>query len=137
MKEEIIEIVISELDFYLIQKVKELRSSPIYISQMKLSQLLDQSEGYVGKVENLKERSKYNVRILNKLAQIFNLQSYSELLPEKILKGDILRIRLKIFPDPNDSRKNLFKVISKRNLTEAEMILFKANELEYCKIIEK
>ena len=137
MKEEIIEIVISELDFYLIQKVKELRSSPIYISQMKLSQLLDQSEGYVGKVENLKERSKYNVRILNKLAQIFNLQSYSELLPEKILMGDILRIRLKIFPDPNDSRKNLFKVISKRNLTEAEMILFKANELEYCKIIEK
>ena len=137
MKEEIIEIVISELDFYLIQKVKELRSSPIYISQMKLSQLLDQSEGYVGKVENLKERSKYNVRILNKLAQIFNLQSYSELLPEKILKGDILRIRLKIFPEPNDSRKNLFKVISKRNLTEAEMILFKANELEYCKIIEK
>lgn len=135
MKEEIIEIVISELDFYLIQKVKELRSSPIYISQMKLSQLLDQSEGYVGKVENLKERSKYNVRILNKLAQIFNLQSYSELLPEKILKGDILLIRLKIFPDPNDSRKNLFKVISKRNLTEAEMILFKANELEYCKII--
>tara|TARA_R110000822_G_C15250240_1_gene487258 strand:+ start:198 stop:611 length:414 start_codon:yes stop_codon:yes gene_type:complete len=137
MKEEIIEIVISELDFYLIQKVKELRSSPIYISQMKLSQLLDQSEGYVGKVENLKERSKYNIRILNKLAQIFNLQSYSELLPEKILKGDILRIRLKIFPDPNDSRKNLFKVISKRNLTEAEMILFKANELEYCKIIKK
>lgn len=136
MKEEIIEIVISELDFYLIQRVKELRSSPIYISQMKLSQLLDQSEGYVGKVENLKERSKYNIRILNKLAQIFNLQSYSELLPEKILKGDMLRIRLKIFPDPNDSRKNLFKVISKRNLTEAEMILFKANELKYCKIIK-
>ena len=104
---------------------------------MKLSQLLDQSEGYVGKVENLKERSKYNVRILNKLAQIFNLQSYSELLPEKILKGDILRIRLRIFPDPNDSRKNLFKVISKRNLTEAEIILYKANELEYCKIIKK
>ena len=136
MKEEIIEIIISELDFFLIQKVKELRTKPVYISQMKLSQYLDQSEGYIGKVENFKERSKYNIRILNKLAQIFQLNSYAELLPSTILKNDIVRLRLKIHPDPLNKRKKAVEILSKKSLTDEEMIQFKNNRLPYLKIIE-
>tara|TARA_R110000868_G_scaffold204166_1_gene452182 strand:- start:333 stop:749 length:417 start_codon:yes stop_codon:yes gene_type:complete len=136
MKVEIIEIIISELDFFLIQKVKELRTKPVYISQMKLSQYLDQSEGYIGKVENFKERSKYNIRMLNKLAQIFQLNSYAELLPSTILKNDIVRIRLKIHPDPLNKRKKVVVILSKKSLTDEEMIQFKKNRLPYLKIIE-
>ncbi|UGU15098.1 helix-turn-helix transcriptional regulator [Sinomicrobium kalidii] len=146
-KGQVIEIIISELDFHLIERVRELRArSAPYMSQVKLSQKLELSEGYISKVENLKQRAKYSIRILNKIAKAFHLASYSELFPEEILPHDIVRIRLrmlpgikkgKLRPDENGNVPKAYEVLSKTPLNEEEMELWKKNKLKYFTSIAK
>lgn len=144
-KGQIIEIVISELDLYLIDRVRELRAlHRPYMSQVKLSQKIELSEGYISKVENLKERAKYNIRALNKIAHAFELHSYSQLFPPTLLPDDMLRIRLqlpanekkgKLKPDMSGNIPKGYRLISKRRLSEEEMALWNNNEIEYLTII--
>jgi transcriptional regulator with XRE-family HTH domain len=91
---EIIEFIISEIDLYLINKVRELRV-PQELSQVKLSILMGLAEGAVGKIENPKERAKYNIRHLNLLAKALKC-SPKDLMPEKPLKNDMVRVKMKI-----------------------------------------
>jgi|SRR6185312_221765 len=91
---ETIEIVISEIDLYLINKVRELRV-PQDLSQVKLSILMGLAEGAIGKIENPKERAKYNIRHLNLLAKALKC-SPKDLMPEKPLKNDMVRVKMKI-----------------------------------------
>ena len=91
---ETIEVVISELDLYVINKVRELRV-PQSLSQVKLSILMGLAEGAVGKIENPKERAKYNIRHLNLLAKALKC-SPKDLMPEKALKHDMVRVKMKI-----------------------------------------
>ena len=91
---EIIEVVISEIDLYLINKVREIRV-PLDLSQVKLSILMGLAEGAVGKIENPKERAKYNIRHLNLLAKALKC-SPKDLMPEKPLKNDMVRVKMKI-----------------------------------------
>ena len=92
-KEEIFELVISEIDLYVINKVRELREPNT--SQVQLSILLGLAEGAVGKIENPKERAKYNIRHLNLLAKSLKC-SPRDLLPEKPLKNDIVKVTFKV-----------------------------------------
>ncbi|UPZ16230.1 hypothetical protein [Flavobacterium humidisoli] len=144
MEEEVIEIVISQLDFYLIEKVRDMRINSIpYISQVALSQKLDLSEGFVSKVENLKERARYNIRLVNRIVNIFNLQTYTDLFPGEIIKNDIVRIRIKLFKNTKSNSKKVDKKISKKKyqvisttpLSEQEVLLWKSDKLEYLTII--
>lgn len=133
--EEHIEIIISELDFYLIQKVRSLRTQHIpRISQTELSQMLGLSDGFVSKVENIKEPAKYNLWHLNRIARILELKSYLELFPNKIIENDIVKMRLKISPKKSKNSSS-HTVILTTPLTEEEMQLWKANKLSY--LIEK
>jgi len=91
---EVIEIVISEIDLYVINKVRELRV-PKTLSQVKLSILMGLAEGAIGKIENPKERAKYNIRHLNLLAKALKC-SPRDFLPERPLKNDIVKAKLKI-----------------------------------------
>lgn len=145
MQEEVIEIIISQLDFYLIEKVRDMRvNATPYISQVSLSQKLDLSEGFVSKVENLKERSKYNIRLVNRIVNVFNLNSYSDLFPSEVIKNDIVRMRIKLFKNikspgsnsENEISKKSYKIISINPLSEKEMMLWKSNKLEYLTIIK-
>ncbi|SHL43169.1 hypothetical protein [Flavobacterium chilense] len=145
MEEEVIEIVISQLDFYLIEKVRDMRINSIpYISQVALSQKLDLSEGFVSKVENLKQRARYNIRIVNRIVDIFNLQTYGDLFPAEIIKNDIVRIRIKLFKNTKSNSKKVDEEISKKKyqvistipLSEQEFLLWKSDKLEYLTIIE-
>jgi transcriptional regulator with XRE-family HTH domain len=93
-KEKIFEIIISELDWYIINNVKNLRIKK-KISQVKLSIDMGLAEGAVGKIENPKERAKYNIRHLNLLAKALEC-SLSDLLPQKPLENDIVIIKIRL-----------------------------------------
>ena len=71
----------TELDLYVINKVKELRTKHD-MSQAVLAIKLDVSDAFIGQIENPKHRAKYNLAHINKLAQIFDC-SPKDFLPDK------------------------------------------------------
>ncbi|SFN90700.1 hypothetical protein SAMN05421741_11370 [Paenimyroides ummariense] len=128
IKKEVV-IIISELELYLIDKVRELRGRATpYVSQVELSLRMEYAEGYVGKVENFSSNSKYNVRNLNLIANALKLKSYSDLLPVEVLKNDLIEVRLeltrnndKVEFDENDIVIKNYKIKGKRILTSDEI----------------
>ncbi|OXA71510.1 hypothetical protein B0A67_11990 [Flavobacterium aquidurense] len=135
----IIEIIISELDFYIIEKIREVRlkANPS-IDQVELAQRLGLSEGYIGRIENLKVNAKYNIRLLARIAKALNIGSYQELLPTSILPNDMVRIRLQLLEIPSRKHKTennkevvkRLKEISKTPLTDEEYEFLKSNKKE-------
>jgi len=91
---EIFEVIISEIDLYVINKVREMRVLR-HLSQVKLSILIGLAEGAIGKIENPKERAKYNIRHLNLLAKALKC-SPRDLLPEKPLRNDMIKVKMKV-----------------------------------------
>lgn len=75
--------MISEIDLYVINKVREIRISKS-LSQAELAYMIEVSSGYIGKVESLKYESRYTLRLINKIAKAFDI-SPRELLPDKYL----------------------------------------------------
>lgn len=141
----VIEIIISELDFYIIEKVRELRiKSEPRIDQVELAQRLGVSEGYVGSIENPRIKAKYNIRMLGRIAKALNLKSYQELMPDKILSNDIVRIKLELIKtasrkhgaDENGEITKRFNIISIVSLTEDELELWKLNKLGYLTVVK-
>lgn len=92
-KKEIIDVVVAEIDLYIINTVRALRVQK-ELSQMDLSQMIGMSDGFVGKVENPKLRDKYNLRHLNLIARAFNC-SPKDLVPDKPFPTDQVRLKLK------------------------------------------
>ncbi|HVT83993.1 MAG TPA: hypothetical protein VHD35_02265 [Chitinophagaceae bacterium] len=119
-KGEIIEIIISELDLYIIDKVRELRNLR-EISQTALSQYMELADGFISKVENPKERAKYSIRHLNLLPKILKV-SWEELLPAKPLKNDLVRATYKKKSRADVKRgEQLYELIKKVPLSEDEI----------------
>lgn len=112
-EEENINIVISHMDYLLIENVKQLRLAR-EISQVALSQKMHLSEGFVGKVELLTNREKYNVRHFFLLAEAFNC-SIQEILPLEQPIHDMVKLILKrtnkINKDGSLSAKKITEVI--------------------------
>lgn len=116
--EEIIELEIAEIDLYLINKVREIRVAR-GMSQLKLSLALGLAEGAIGKIENPKQRAKYNIRHINLLAKALHC-NISDLLPQKPLKHDLVRVKMKIIKNKKDRRGEAnYQILSKIPL-EAE-----------------
>jgi DNA-binding transcriptional regulator YiaG len=61
LEEEIIELEISEIDWFVINKVRQLRTAENF-SQVKLAIEMHISTGAIGKIENPNQRDKYNIR---------------------------------------------------------------------------
>ncbi|MEO5995437.1 MAG: helix-turn-helix transcriptional regulator [Chitinophagaceae bacterium] len=74
---------ISNIEQYVIDKVRE-RRIKMKLSQAELAYKLEVSEGFIGNIESLNYRAKYNLNHLNELAKIFNC-SPREFLPKKPL----------------------------------------------------
>lgn len=70
----------SKIDQFVINKVKEKRLAAGY-SQLTLAAKLGMGSGFIGKVENKKYPSHYNLKHLNKLSKFFNC-SPKEFLPD-------------------------------------------------------
>tara|TARA_B100000378_G_scaffold240444_1_gene208770 strand:+ start:142 stop:579 length:438 start_codon:yes stop_codon:yes gene_type:complete len=143
-----IEIIISELDFYLIEKVRELRiKSKPYLDQVTLAQRIGVSEGYIGRIENPKIQSKYNIRMLHRVSKALGLNSYDLLFPTKLLSNDLVKIRLKLknhakrkheIDDAGNVVKR-FDILSVKPLNENEQKRWntkdKKNKLDYLRIL--
>ena len=145
MKEEVIDIIVLELDYYIIERVRELRiKHKPYLSQLKLAQEMEFPESYISKVENMKVRAKYNIRALNKIANLFKLKSYAELFPKRIVSNDLVRMRLQRLPVKNGKLRinddktvdKVYDIISIEPLTEKELELWYSNQLDYLTVIK-
>lgn len=134
---EVIKVIISELDLFLIDKVRELRGRyKPYMAQSKLSLRIGFAEGFVGKVETFKNGTRYNTRHVGLLANALNLNSYQELYPSKVLKNDLLEIEMELvkgnkrvkFNEADNVIKN-YKILNTRVLTEDEVIEYNRSRI--------
>lgn len=126
----IVEIIIAELDLFVIDKIRELRGrAKPYISQVELSQRMGFADGYVGKVENFNSNSRYNIRKIHLAAVALKQKSYKDLLPEDILENDLLYLKIRVNKKRNDTVdfdeygnvvKN-YTILEKRVLTDEEV----------------
>jgi len=73
--------LLTPIEQYVVSAVKKKREEKGY-SQKELSYLLETSIGFIGNIENPKQRAKYNLNHINELAKIFKC-SPREFLPEK------------------------------------------------------
>lgn len=71
----------SEIDLYVIDKVKEYRLKA-GISQAKLATELDKSLSFIGAIESPRYRAKYNIHHLNELAKLFKC-SIKDFFPDR------------------------------------------------------
>tara|TARA_R110002111_G_scaffold69144_1_gene111905 strand:- start:2331 stop:2771 length:441 start_codon:yes stop_codon:yes gene_type:complete len=142
----IIEIIMSHIDFYVIENLRDLRvKSKPYIDQVDLAQRIGVSEGYLGQIENPKNRSKYNIRMVTRVANALGLKSYQDIYPSEVLENDLVKIRLKLLKsntkkheiDEKGNVKKRFDIISIVPLNEDEISKWKNGELKYMTIIEK
>ena len=88
---KIIEIEMAEIDWYVVNRVKKLRSD-MGISQEQLSLQMGLSERFVNKAEDFTSNVKYNLRHLNLIVKILGV-SFSDLLPSKGTSHDYVKIR--------------------------------------------
>jgi len=75
--------VISQIELYIIEKVKEKRIE-LGLSQLALSQKLDMNDSFVSHVESLSKRAKYNVNHINALSKVMEC-SPKDFLPDSPL----------------------------------------------------
>src|SRR6185295_5322603 len=102
-KPQVVEVVISELDWHIINRAKELRIRK-KLSQSDLSIEMGFSEKLIGSVENPTLKAKFNVRQLNLLARALRCTLW-EIIPEKPFTNDLMRVRVKRIPKLNNSGK--------------------------------
>jgi transcriptional regulator with XRE-family HTH domain len=74
----------SELDQFVISKVRDKRIE-VKLSQKHLANELNVAIGFIGHVESPKNRAKYNLSHLNKLAKIFKC-AIKDFLPDPYLE---------------------------------------------------
>ncbi|MBZ4188057.1 helix-turn-helix transcriptional regulator [Niabella sp. 3A5MI-3] len=78
---------ISPIEQYVIDYVRDLRKAK-NLSQEDIGNIIGKSKSFIGNIESLNNRAKYNLTHINLLADHFNL-SPKDFLPEKvILKRD-------------------------------------------------
>lgn len=117
-KDEIIEVVMSRLDLYVIERVKKLREEK-NISQDSLSVSMGFSEKFIGSVENPRLAARYNIRHLNLVAKALNC-SLHDLLPNKPFDEDLVRVKIKrtktINKDGSKSKKISTEIVGVQSL---------------------
>jgi len=123
-------IIIAEIDLFLIEKVRYIRlNNKPKISQVTLSQMLGLADGFVGKVENLKESSKYNLWHINKIIKVLRLK-FTDIFPPNAISNDIIKAEI-LFKKATKKDEKSYEILSISSLSESEMELFKRNKLPY------
>lgn len=74
----------TSIEIYVIEEVKR-RRIKLGISQAALADYLDISRGFIGDVENPRQKAKYNLKHINELAKILNC-SPKDFLPSEPLE---------------------------------------------------
>jgi transcriptional regulator with XRE-family HTH domain len=73
----------SAIDLYVVAQVREMRLKAGY-SQVALAVQLELSPGFIGHIESFNSNASYNLRHLNKLANIFKC-SPKDFLPDRFI----------------------------------------------------
>jgi transcriptional regulator with XRE-family HTH domain len=71
------------IEQFVIDRVREMRQKK-GISQAELADRIDVSRGFIGAVENPRQRAKYNISILNEIAKVMDC-SIRDFFPDKYL----------------------------------------------------
>lgn len=107
-------IIISQLDYEIILRVKALREKR-GLSQRDLSEEMKLSKSFVGKVEALGQPDKYSIRHLNLIAKALKVKSVDELIPNGIQQHDMIQITYekvsKLNKDGSESKQFVEKII--------------------------
>lgn len=74
---------ISPIEQYVIDYVRDLRKSK-NLSQDDIGNIIGKSKSFIGNIESMNNRAKYNLTHINLLADYFNL-SPRDFLPEEVL----------------------------------------------------
>ncbi|MCX3263702.1 helix-turn-helix domain-containing protein [Pedobacter agri] len=113
--------IISQLDYEIILKVKVLREK-CELSQRDLSEKMNLSKSFVGKVEALGQPDKYSIRHLNLIAKALMLKSVAQLIPRGIQSHDMVEIIYEKVPklnkDGSESRQFEEKIIQIAPITK-------------------
>lgn len=72
-----------KIEQFVIDRVRDIRQEK-GISQAELAGRIDVSRGFIGAVENPRQRAKYNLVVLNEIAKVFDC-SIRDFFPEKYL----------------------------------------------------
>ena len=72
-----------KIEQFVIDRVRDIRQEK-GISQAELAGRIDVSRGFIGAVENPRQRAKYNLSVLNEIAKVFDC-SIRVFFPEKYL----------------------------------------------------
>jgi transcriptional regulator with XRE-family HTH domain len=72
-----------KIEQFVIDRVRDIRQEK-GISQAELAGRIDVSRGFIGAVENPRQRAKYNLSVLNEIAKVFDC-SIRDFFPEKYL----------------------------------------------------
>ena len=111
--------IISELDYRIILKVKQLRDEKGF-SQRDLSEEMKLSKSFVGKVEALGQPDKYSIRHLNLIAKALRIKSVIELIPKGIQEHDMIEITYEKVPklnkDGSESKQFEERIIAIREI---------------------
>ena len=91
---------LTELEFRIIEKVKELRTKN-NLSKMELSEAIGLANSFVGKVESYAHPDKYNFKHLNRIAEALKLKSIRELLPLEMPKFEDIEVVYEMIPKKN------------------------------------
>lgn len=86
----------TEIEMFIVNKVRKIRESR-NVGQKKLSLELKLSVSFVGNVENIHSKAKYNFNHLNEIARYFNVP-FSYFFPETHLETDCVEEYLEIHP---------------------------------------
>ncbi|TDQ81073.1 hypothetical protein CLV99_0448 [Sphingobacterium yanglingense] len=100
MKKLVSKKKITELEFRIIEKVKEVRTKK-GVSRMKLSEEIGVDKGFVGKVESYAHPDKYNFSHLFRIAKILKLKSIRSLVPSAIPTYEDIEIVYEMVPKIN------------------------------------
>jgi len=133
-----IEIIISEVDFYIIRNIREKRIL-VGMTQEELSIALGASESYIGNVENPKEPQKTSHRMLAKIARVLNVKLFDEIYPEKVPNNDLVKIKLKLLKKRNHQDQinengcviSNIEILGIKALTEKEIFKFERETGRY------
>lgn len=118
-KGRIIKKIISEIDWYIIEKVRELRKSKF--SQIALSIEIGFAEGFIGRIESPNYSATYSPRHINLIAKALKVK-VSDIMPSQPLKNDLilLVIKIKSATKLKTGEKN-YEVIEEIPLTDEEV----------------
>lgn len=117
--ERIIEKIISEIDWFIIEKVRELRKTKF--SQTALSIELGFAEGFIGRIENPNQSAVYSSRHINLIAKALKVK-VSDINPEKPLPNDLIRLVIKLKPPGKLIKGQVnYEVLKKTPLTDDEI----------------